>query len=127
MSIKHFCDNCGHALDSGNALGKGNVLKVESDMPSRGGVALYVHLTASTSPGGSPVGDLCKHCIIDAVNKLDDRPKQAPAPEYKPNPVPAIAIPTPRGTSMRITGDKLPPAPPVPRQQPWGHNKGAGE
>jgi hypothetical protein len=122
VSIKHFCDNCGHALDSGNTLGKGNVLKVENDTPSRGGVSFYVHLTASTSPGGSPVGDLCKHCVIDAVNKLDDRPKQAPAPL-----VPALSIPTPRGTSMRIMQDKAQPAPAVPRAQPWQHAKGAGE
>jgi hypothetical protein len=113
MSTRRFCDNCGHALDSGNTLGKGNVLKVESDTPSRGGVALYVHLTASTSPGGSPVGDLCKHCVIDAVNKLDDRPKQAP-----PSPVPAAS-------PLRVTPA---PAPAVPRAQPygWSHNAGAG-
>lgn len=119
MSIKHFCDNCGEVLHPGNSLGKGNVLKVDQDMPSRGGVALYVHLTASTSPGGSPVGDLCKHCIIDAVNKLDDRVK--PAPEYKVNA-------TPSATPIRVTPAPV-PAPPVPRAAPygWQHPTGAGE
>ena len=74
--IRRFCDVCDNELTSDNAI-TGEKGRLTSEVhPKAGGFLMFeVH----TGHNGSwNAGDFCKYCVIDAINKLDDRGRQVP-------------------------------------------------
>lgn len=68
--IRHYCDLCDKELTSLNRPTGGNTagrLGIQ-----RHNVVFSVMLT-STLPGCAP--EVCKYCILDAIDTLNDRPK----------------------------------------------------
>lgn len=77
MSTKYFCDFCGGEITerlSGGRLGG----RLEAEL-QRGGHCLKVEVIHSTDGVGN-AGDACKHCILDALAKADDRPTAGAKP-----------------------------------------------
>lgn len=60
---KTFCDSCGKEMTE---VTNGKSFSVDSG---------NVSVTVNASIGLPDPSDLCKYCVIDAVNKADDRPK----------------------------------------------------
>ena len=76
--IKRFCDCCGAVLDKRNTAptNEGGIERLQAKVKKGGKVLLQVEvITAKGSTWND--GEFCKYCIIDAINQLDDRPKQA--------------------------------------------------
>lgn len=88
MTVKTFCDGCGVEIDLRQAVGdrraghsfeavkafRNAMVKVRVEvMGSRKGVGSVAHGELDV------VGDVdwCKHCLIDAVDMRDDRPRAA--------------------------------------------------
>ena len=72
---KHFCDNCAAELDDRNTPSG-----VEMPGRLRGEANLNKAVLVEVITGIDGVwnkGELCKYCIIEAVNRLDDRPVAA--------------------------------------------------
>lgn len=66
MSSKRFCDGCGDEITESGAC----VLIGQSSVHS-GTVYVTARISAAQS---DDKGDWCRHCIIDAVKAMDDRP-----------------------------------------------------
>ena len=83
--IKHFCDICGQEITEQNdsclsvdAQAQRMVVDIVS-RDKRTGFRLQIMHASSSPVGSAPVwnkGDICKYCIIDGIEKLDDRPKE---------------------------------------------------
>lgn len=78
MSIRRFCDSCGDEITSRNSCHKGGdqsrltALVKKADRTGQLGVEVIV------SKGNvANDGDWCKYCVLDALAKLDDRPRAA--------------------------------------------------
>ena len=73
--IKHFCDVCGNELTDENCVphdaGRPHRLRYDKS-------TLMFEITTGLK-GTWNSGDFCKYCVIDAINKLDDRPRIYPA------------------------------------------------
>lgn len=73
-----FCDKCGNEISDANAFaedGAGEISQVVRATAASGSEALLeVSLHVTNKWKGR---DLCKYCAIDAINKLDDRPRAA--------------------------------------------------
>ena len=76
--IRHFCDECGAEITRKNMCGKdssGNRLSGKGDTSKpTPGVLFFDVMTGKGNITND--GEFCKYCVIDAINKLDDRPKQ---------------------------------------------------
>jgi hypothetical protein len=78
--IKEYCDSCGVEIDNNNRADGGKIHCPDSrlgcEVPSkkRGGPVLRVEIITSSN-GTANAGHFCKHCILDALNALDDRKK----------------------------------------------------
>lgn len=72
--IKRFCDVCGEELTKSNTPSSGTEKnRVGCVVQGKTGrLTVEVHHAIDCMWDG---GDVCKYCIIDAVNKADDRPK----------------------------------------------------
>ncbi len=74
--IKRFCDICGTEITKDNSI--------VSEIPGgrlgasikKNGAELKVEILTSVD-GTANKGDVCKHCVLDALYKLDDRPQAA--------------------------------------------------
>ena len=74
--IKKFCDICGAEMNDRNSPNFGaNKTRLAAKL-KRLDVELGVEVIVSKD-GASNVGDFCKHCVLDALYKLDDRPSAA--------------------------------------------------
>jgi hypothetical protein len=72
--IKRFCDLCGTEMSDKNSPSQGacqDRLKVSIN---RGKVHASFEIIQAVN-GTSNSGDVCKHCILDALRELDDRPQ----------------------------------------------------
>jgi len=72
--IKRYCDCCGDEITDANRI-DGDNHRLQGEIRKPGGpVMLRVQvITAKDSSWND--GDFCKYCVIDAINKADDRPK----------------------------------------------------
>ncbi len=76
--IKYFCDFCEKEITKENKVEGGfNTAGRLGTTLEKKGLSLKVEILTSSNET-SNVGCFCKHCILDALYKLDDRPKQAP-------------------------------------------------
>lgn len=78
MAIKRTCDQCGVELD-GFAAKHGNHGSTEGDRTEgleKTHGSIRVRLTAGRHGHPIGTGDWCKYCMLDAVEKLNDRPAQ---------------------------------------------------
>lgn len=76
--IRHYCDCCEQEITSENeAKGGFNTADRLGAMIQRNGVQLKVEVL-TTKNGTANDGDFCKHCILDALYRLDDRPQAGP-------------------------------------------------
>ena len=73
--IKRFCDCCGNEITGANECGGGTSGRLGATL-SRNGVKLDIEVLTAKD-GTSNDGDFCKHCVLDALQKLDDRPSAA--------------------------------------------------
>lgn len=71
--IKRFCDCCGHEINEANECGGGTVGRLGTVL-SRNGVKLTIEVLTAKD-GTSNDGDFCKHCVLDALQNLDNRPR----------------------------------------------------
>lgn len=70
MSTKYFCDACGVETRGQNSLNECKVL-------NKRGVLVAKFCTANLISERRDL-HVCKYCLIDAVTRFDDRPRQAP-------------------------------------------------
>ena len=72
--IKHFCDVCENELTDENCVphDAGRLHRLRHDKST-----LMFEITTGLK-GTWNSGDFCKYCVIDAINKLDDRPRIYP-------------------------------------------------
>lgn len=82
--IKTFCDACGAEITHENRM----FTMVEVTHPKTGSSLRRFNILP-TGDGDQP--DVCQHCVIDVVNKLDHRPQLA-APEYEEAAVVSAAV-----------------------------------
>jgi hypothetical protein len=87
MSVRTFCDCCGGEITKANTTATNTSInplgRLQAVLQSRdSGTTLRVEVITGTS-ATSNEGHWCKHCVIDAINRLDDRP-QPKAPEPQP-------------------------------------------
>lgn len=73
--VKYFCDYCENEIDDDNRI-DGDRLKTQITADS---YTLSIEIITGLN-GVANAGHFCKYCVIQAVNKLDDRPK--PDREY---------------------------------------------
>lgn len=74
--IKHYCDICGQEITAKTKKPDNQMfgeIKSGCGLPS---LTIQVGVY-EIDPRGDEDADVCKYCIIDAVNMVDDRPKQA--------------------------------------------------
>lgn len=73
--IKRFCDMCNDEITDKNVCVGGYVSsdRLGVEFVTKGKV-LKVEFMLSYN-GTTNAGDICRHCVIDAVNILDKRPK----------------------------------------------------
>jgi len=69
--IRCFCDACGNELTDKNRPG-GALGRLTNQVGKKAG--MYVEVMTGKD-GVSNAGNWCKYCIIDEINKLDDRVK----------------------------------------------------
>lgn len=73
MAIKYYCDVCCSEIE-----GPESGALITEVIQLRFGRAAKLTFSAQivNDKGAHISWDLCKYCVIDAVNKLDDRPRQ---------------------------------------------------
>lgn len=82
--VKYFCDKCGEEITDKNSAAGGT--KVDGRLGvevAYGRHTLAVEVITSLD-GCSNAGLFCKYCILDALYRLDDRPKAAASAEHRP-------------------------------------------
>jgi len=73
--IKYFCDCCGVEITQENKLPEG---RMKTAVYAKD-VKLKTQMTVEVITGLNEVyntGDFCKHCVLDALKDLDDRPEE---------------------------------------------------
>lgn len=70
--IKRYCDCCKAEMDERNTPRWGSNLGRLAVAIDRNGVKLGVEVIQEVN-GTSNQGDICTHCILDALYELDDR------------------------------------------------------
>lgn len=75
--IRRYCDLCGAEMTDANTPRWGTSHgRLEAALKRKGETVLKVEVIQSVN-GTSNAGDVCKYCILDALYRLDDRPKEA--------------------------------------------------
>ena len=75
MAIKTFCDCCGDEIvQSKNDIPTGKYRLKTRVKAKIGGGFLDVEIITGTD-GVANAGHYCRYCVIDAVIKMDDRPR----------------------------------------------------
>ena len=72
---KLFCDHCEVELDHNNAMSVNSGLVIEIKKLGKPSLHVQVLEGNGTHPNEGSI-EFCKYCIIDAVNTIDDRPRQ---------------------------------------------------
>lgn len=73
--IKRYCDCCGNEITRTNRI-DGERDRVTGEVRRRGGPVL-LRVEVITAKGNTwNDGDFCKYCVLDAIMKADDRPKE---------------------------------------------------
>lgn len=75
--IKHFCDGCREEISDDNKCTGGAINSHTGRLGTelkRNGKTLRVEVLTGTD-GTSNAGDWCKYCVLDALYRMDDRPK----------------------------------------------------
>ena len=75
--IKRYCDLCKELMTDDNTPNFGGNCSRLAAVIEKNGVKLEVEVI-QTVDGVSNAGDICKHCVLDALYKLDDRPRIRP-------------------------------------------------
>lgn len=75
MSVKYFCDFCGEEITKANACKLNETERLGATVIGKTGTKLSVQLHTAADHVWNK-GEFCKYCILDAFNKLDDRPKE---------------------------------------------------
>lgn len=71
--IRRFCDLCGAEMTERNTPFGGSIGRMGTKLKRLDCVMTVEVITGRDST--SNAGDFCKHCILDALQELDDRPK----------------------------------------------------
>lgn len=72
--IRIFCDVCGDEVTDGNIPREGeNGKRVACEVRGKTGILKVEVMTGINGTWNG--GDVCKYCVIDAVNQADDRPR----------------------------------------------------
>lgn len=75
--IRRYCDMCDEEMTGANTPSFGaNGNRLAAELKRRGKPLLKVEVLSGLD-GTSNAGDVCSHCVLDALYRLDDRPKQA--------------------------------------------------
>jgi len=72
--IKVFCDLCGNEITRDNSIVSNVPGERLGATIKRNNVELRVEILTAID-GTANKGDVCKHCVLDALYKLDDRPQ----------------------------------------------------
>ncbi len=83
---KNFCDVCGSEMTEKNKPKGGTAFRMGTTVTGIDGKKVMVEVTTGIDDCWNK-GEICKHCIIDAIQTLDDRPKAVPAPNHPAWPV----------------------------------------
>lgn len=74
--IRRFCDSCNEEITSSRECTGGTIGRLGAKLKGTSGKpALDVEVIVFKD-GTSNTGDWCKYCVIDALNRYDDRPRQ---------------------------------------------------
>ena len=78
--IRRFCDVCDNELTDENSIvgAAGRLQRLSNDSTPGGAGKLMFEVITGTVGGTWNSGDFCKYCVIDAINKLDDRGRAVP-------------------------------------------------
>ena len=78
--IRYFCDVCDNELTDENKIvgGAGRIQRLCHESAPIKEEKVMFEVTTGTVGGTWNSGDFCKYCVIDAINKLDDRPRAYP-------------------------------------------------
>ena len=71
--IRRFCDLCGAEMTERNTPFGGSIGRMGAKLKRLDCVMTVEVITGRDST--SNAGDFCKHCILDALQDMDDRPK----------------------------------------------------
>ena len=74
--IKRYCDHCEDEIVGANRI-DGGVFRLQAAIKKKGRTLFNVAVT-TTEDSRWDEGDFCKYCVIDAINKADDRPNFEP-------------------------------------------------
>lgn len=72
--VKYYCDYCGAEITGANTRDGG---RLKTTINNGRGCSLGVEVIESCN-GASNHGHFCRYCVLDAIAKLDDRPKESP-------------------------------------------------
>lgn len=77
--IRTFCDCCGEEITERNRIPESESNRLQAYvLGNLNGVRKSIKVEVITSYNGiTNAGDFCKYCVLDALYKLDDRPKEA--------------------------------------------------
>ena len=70
---KYYCDCCGVELDDSNHAKNNLNSQIKSSVSKE--IKLTVEVVCAKNHTWND-GDWCKYCVIDAINELDDRPRE---------------------------------------------------
>ena len=75
--IRRFCDVCDNELTDENSIigAPGRVQRLCNESLPGINTKVAFEVTTGTVGGAWNSGDFCKYCVIDAINRLDDRPR----------------------------------------------------
>lgn len=74
--IKRYCDCCGAEIDAHNKV-DGDHSRLTGEVRKPGGPVMLRVAVITAKDNTWNDGDFCKYCVIDAINRADDRPKPA--------------------------------------------------
>lgn len=75
--IRYYCDGCRKEITEANAAVGGPIHSADrlgTEIVTKESVHLKVEVITSMN-GTANAGQFCKHCVLDALYRLDDRPK----------------------------------------------------
>lgn len=73
--ICYFCDRCGEEIAERDTRERNPLSRLSATLED-GASTLTVEVI-ETKDGASNAGHFCRYCVLDALAKLDDRPKAA--------------------------------------------------
>ena len=76
--IRRYCDCCGDEITSQNYINKEGD-RLTGEVRKRGGPVLLRVKVITAKDAKWSDGDFCKYCVLDAIYKADDRPREEDA------------------------------------------------